>query len=186
MRYALGEFEYDSTFEEIGKVFNVNKERIRQIVAKAIRKLRKPSKAKVIRDGIASYKEATRENEIIAEAAKEKRIAKMQEFKEQVKNGLITNGNEQQIFEYLRDKPLDDSLGLSARAYNCIKRGTCYTNCAQFVTLTDETLLKIRNCGDVTQKEIKGKIQELLDEYYGGVVTRKDFLDLIEKKIIKV
>jgi RNA polymerase sigma factor (sigma-70 family) len=93
MRYALGEFEYDSTFEEIGKVFNVNKERIRQIVLKAIRKLRNPKRSKVIRDGIASYKEATRENEIIAEAAKEKRIAKMQEFKEQVKNGLITNGN---------------------------------------------------------------------------------------------
>lgn len=38
------------TLEEIGRKFNVTRERIRQIEAKALRKLRHPSRAKKIRD----------------------------------------------------------------------------------------------------------------------------------------
>ena len=38
------------TLEEIGKVFGVTRERIRQIEAKAIRKLRHPSRSKKLRD----------------------------------------------------------------------------------------------------------------------------------------
>ena len=38
------------TLEEVGKEFNVTRERIRQIEAKALRKLRHPSRAKLLRD----------------------------------------------------------------------------------------------------------------------------------------
>ena len=38
------------TLEEVGKEFNVTRERIRQIEAKALRKLRHPSRAKRLRD----------------------------------------------------------------------------------------------------------------------------------------
>ena len=38
------------TLEELGKEFNVSRERIRQIEAKALRKLRHPSRAKRLRD----------------------------------------------------------------------------------------------------------------------------------------
>ncbi len=38
------------TLEEVGKVFNVTRERIRQIEAKALRKLRQPSRSKKLRD----------------------------------------------------------------------------------------------------------------------------------------
>ena len=38
------------TLEDVGKVFNVTRERIRQIEAKALRKLRHPSRAKRLRD----------------------------------------------------------------------------------------------------------------------------------------
>ena len=38
------------TLEELGKEFNVTRERIRQIEAKALRKLRHPSRAKLLRD----------------------------------------------------------------------------------------------------------------------------------------
>ena len=38
------------TLEELGREFNVTRERIRQIEAKALRKLRHPSRAKRLRD----------------------------------------------------------------------------------------------------------------------------------------
>jgi type I restriction enzyme M protein len=38
------------TLEEVGKVFNVTRERIRQIEAKALRKLRHPSRSRKLRD----------------------------------------------------------------------------------------------------------------------------------------
>ena len=38
------------TLEEVGKRFNVTRERIRQIEAKALRKLRHPSRAKKLKD----------------------------------------------------------------------------------------------------------------------------------------
>ena len=38
------------TLEEVGREFNVTRERIRQIEAKALRKLRHPSRSKKLRD----------------------------------------------------------------------------------------------------------------------------------------
>ena len=38
------------TLEEVGKAFNVTRERVRQIESKALRRLRHPSKSKVLRD----------------------------------------------------------------------------------------------------------------------------------------
>ena len=38
------------TLEELGREFNVTRERIRQIEAKALRKLRHPSRSKKLRD----------------------------------------------------------------------------------------------------------------------------------------
>ena len=43
MRFGIGT-QTDHTLEEVGKQFNVTRERIRQIEAKALRKLRHPSR----------------------------------------------------------------------------------------------------------------------------------------------
>ena len=45
MRFGLGE-KYDHTLEEVGQVFDVTRERVRQIEAKALRKLKHPMRAK--------------------------------------------------------------------------------------------------------------------------------------------
>ena len=45
MRFGIGE-KYDHTLEEVGQDFDVTRERIRQIEAKALRKLRHPSRAR--------------------------------------------------------------------------------------------------------------------------------------------
>jgi len=49
MRFGLKDGK-DHTLEEVGKEFNVTRERIRQIEAKALRKLRHPSRSKILRD----------------------------------------------------------------------------------------------------------------------------------------
>jgi len=49
LRFGLADGQ-SHTLEEVGKVFNVTRERIRQIEAKALRKLRHPSRSKRLRD----------------------------------------------------------------------------------------------------------------------------------------
>ena len=48
MRFGM-EMNTDHTLEEVGKQFDVTRERIRQIEAKALRKLRHPSRSEYLR-----------------------------------------------------------------------------------------------------------------------------------------
>jgi RNA polymerase primary sigma factor len=48
MRFGIG-VTTDHTLEEVGLQFSVTRERIRQIEAKALRKLRHPSRSKLLR-----------------------------------------------------------------------------------------------------------------------------------------
>jgi RNA polymerase primary sigma factor len=48
MRFGI-EMDSDQTLEEVGKQFDVTRERIRQIEAKALRKLRHPSRSEHLR-----------------------------------------------------------------------------------------------------------------------------------------
>jgi RNA polymerase primary sigma factor len=49
LRFGIGEKERDHTLEEVGQSFDVTRERIRQIEAKALRKLRHPARIKKLR-----------------------------------------------------------------------------------------------------------------------------------------
>lgn len=49
LRFGIGT-GYPRTLEELGRIFNVTRERVRQIEAKAIRKLRHPSRSKFLRE----------------------------------------------------------------------------------------------------------------------------------------
>jgi RNA polymerase primary sigma factor len=49
MRFGLGSIGEEHTLEDVGQEFNVTRERIRQIEAKALRKLRHPSRARILK-----------------------------------------------------------------------------------------------------------------------------------------
>jgi RNA polymerase primary sigma factor len=49
MRFGIGQ-KTDSTLEEVGKLFAVTRERIRQIEAKALRKLRSTERCRNLQD----------------------------------------------------------------------------------------------------------------------------------------
>lgn len=48
LRYGLGEDGHEYTLTEVGKILKVNRERVRQIEAKAISKLQKPVRARLL------------------------------------------------------------------------------------------------------------------------------------------
>ena len=49
LRFGLADGR-QRTLEEVGRRFNITRERIRQIEAKALRKLRHPSRSKILKD----------------------------------------------------------------------------------------------------------------------------------------
>ena len=56
MRFGIDTIT-DHTLEEVGRQFDVTRERIRQIEAKAIRKLRQPNRAEKLRSFLDSFSE---------------------------------------------------------------------------------------------------------------------------------
>ncbi|HKP46125.1 MAG TPA: RNA polymerase sigma factor RpoD [Pyrinomonadaceae bacterium] len=57
MRFGLDREGHERTLEEVGQDFNVTRERIRQIEAKALRKLRHPSRARVLKSFIEGQRQ---------------------------------------------------------------------------------------------------------------------------------
>lgn len=124
------------TLREVALEFNVVAERIRQIEAKALRKLGHPrNRSCVMAISVKQHQDEISEYE-----------------EEKKKNGALP--------KVIAEKPIEE-LDLSVRVYNCLKRARINT-VGQLQEMTKEKLLRIRNLGLKSTEEIQSKLKEYM------------------------
>ena len=150
-------YGYGLTLDDVGaRLGGVTRERARQIIAKALRKLRYPSRANILRDGLAAAEEDKRNAAV--EAANVK-------IKASLEKALSENGVEDPVkghvlasFETdiaVLTAPLE-ALDLSNRSYNILKRAGIDT-LGDIIEHTEQDLMRLRNCGPKSLFEIEVK-----------------------------
>lgn len=148
--------------DEIGKEFGVTRERIRQIIRKGVRKLRHPSRTKLIRYGVRGLElQSAKEKErLIQEKMKdiEKLTEQLESMEENVKKISEEKGMEEYVVAGI-PVPLEE-LELSVRSYNCLKRRNVRTSNDIIELINDKTLHKVRNLGKKSVEEIFEKLNE--------------------------
>ena len=110
-------------------------QRIRQIEAKALRKLRSPRRSSFIKTGI----DVEIEKQKILENAIKQKESTMQNMR--------------------FDKIGIEHLDLSVRAYNCLKRAG-YNTLKDLMMMSDDDFWRVRNMGAKSIEEVKEKIKQ--------------------------
>ena len=159
-------YEWRMPLEEVGKEFGVTKERIRQIEAKAIRKLRfQYRKGSILCVSKAELRKAQNE----AERYKEK-AERLQAELDKIRN--IAPEQREQIEEVKKNSGLRteliDVLDLSVRSYHCCIRAGIYT-LGDLCGKTYTEMTKVRNLGKNSMQEIESKMHE-----YGLTFKQED------------
>lgn len=146
--YGLNTDTYAHTLDETGTEFGVTRERIRQIIAKASRKLRHPARFQYIKFAMSS-------NDIFQllfdACAKIKALeARCDVLQERVK--ILTEGNDDAANELIYGMSIEE-LNLNIRAYNCLLRAGIYT-VGDLIGINSEELINVHKLGKKSYIEI--------------------------------
>lgn len=156
-------YEWRMPLEEVGTEFGVTKERIRQIEAKAIRKLRfQYRKGSILCVSKAELRKAQNE----AERYKEK-AERLQAELDKVRNIAPEQREEADKKGVLLEEPID-ILDLSVRSYHCCLRAGVNT-LGDLCGKTYSEMKRVRNMGKTSLKEIENKMHE-----YGLTFKQED------------
>lgn len=156
-------FGNGGTLESTAKLFNLTRERVRQIIAKAVRKLRHPMRFKIIKYGLDGWnrRKAIEQEDLMLdeqEAMLIHRRAIVEQLIEEKQEKLI---EEKQ--EIKREITIED-MDLSVRTYNCLLRARIRT-LNDLMKYTKEKgysgLCRIRNLDRKSLSEIFRKMEEL-------------------------
>lgn len=148
-------FGNGGTLESTAKLFNLTRERVRQIIAKAVRKLRHPMRFKIIKYGLDGWnrRKAIEQEDLMLDEQEAMLI-----HRRAIVEQLI---EEKQ--EIKREITIED-MDLSVRAYNCLLRARIRT-LNDLMKYTKESgysgLCRIRNLGRKSLSEIFRKMEEL-------------------------
>lgn len=157
-RVVLARWTAPKTYEQLGKEFGITRERIRQIEAKALRKLVHPSR--VLEFSCVSRKE-------LAALLKEKEaLAEQLERAEKRIDALIDKVEPQNKTD--DSKPLVDpvegmdidALDLTVRSFNCLARSG-YRTVGQVICIPEQAFYHIRNFGRKSAEEVITKIHAM-------------------------
>lgn len=129
-------FKQRLSLEESGQIFNIERERTRQIINRALRKLRHPSRSKLIKYGLRGF----------IEMKSQDAIDKLTPSSDTVQAKL-----EMTI----------DELDIPHRAYCCLYRANLITVRDVLKVIQDGSLLKVRNVGLMTAREIINAIHKI-------------------------
>lgn len=159
-------FVEDLTYEKVAEYFNVGKERIRQIIARTLRKIRNPERFKYIKYGLNGA-------EVLVETRKEElRKSHLKELirqNEKMEKSLDRFPRLEELVDVKNERILStpiEELELSVRSYNCLKRWKHYDgghdikDLYDLTFVTEEELMKCRNLGRRSLEEIKNKMAE--------------------------
>lgn len=151
-------FKNGMTLEETGRVFGVTRERIREIEARALRKLRHPRLSRHYRlDTLEKYHDAEEEAsryrlECIRLKDKLEELGKIKELPEEYVQKIIETKER-------ADNTIIDYMELSVRSYNCLKRGNI-NYISDLEGMTREKLAKVRKLGRKSMEEVIAKARE--------------------------
>lgn len=147
------------TLEQTGKEFGVTAERIREIEARAIRKLRHPRHAKHwMFDTAGKAEEAMKERDALKLECINLRAKLIRLYDERGMAKEKEWVNKARRFDLPEDATVDD-LELSVRSYNCLKR-VGINMASEMAGWTMEDFSKVRNLGRKSVIEIITKLKE--------------------------
>lgn len=159
--YLLMYYRDEMSLDKIGNMFSRTRERVRQIIHKALRKLRHPTKAKMIRDGYDENETekffAKREKELAERQANlEAKQTYLDNLDKKLNGQMIELGRDPEQFDIKRTKTTLDDMQLSVRSYNCLSHAGIHT--LQDILDYTGDFTNIRNLGVKSMKEIRSKV----------------------------
>lgn len=151
--FVYGYYRDNKTQSALGEEYGITKSRVYQIICKAIRKLRHPSRLNYITVGYegALARKARSVRELAGILVQEEN-----DFKERLQGTL------QEQLLALTDVPIKN-LGLSARAEHALERAHIKTADELVRLAAEDRLSEIRNIGAKTIEEILNRISVLTD-----------------------
>lgn len=188
----LAYFKDGNSLREISEIYDVGRERVRQIIAKALRILRHPVKCRAIVSGMHSFEEVDEYAETVSRELdkREKELDEREQFldeQEKLLNQKISEFNKSGTTEAMDN--IETKFGLeiaemdlSVRTYNCLAR----TGMKYLYEITDmlnnepHKFLFIRNLGKKSGQEVVQKIDEIL---HTGNKYSKIYYAAVEKSL---
>lgn len=143
----LAYFTTESTYASIGKEYGVGNEHVRQIICKALYKLRMPSRKTMLMNGIKkekmiAYEAGFKDGESLTKSE----IIRSLSSNQPISESAVFNIPEANLIRV-------EDMGLSARTLNCLKRSGMNT-LADVLRAKKEGLKKIRYLGVKSYNEI--------------------------------